>query len=153
MPSRPRPHPGLPGFRAVVLALACVALLRPAPCGAAHPEVPPEPNGTIASDTCLGCHDGVLARNVHTRDVRVFPSLPQLPSAVERERVFGHPVGSDYARALTDRRLRLRSPFQVSERLENGRLGCVSCHDLRAQNRARLALGSRGNVCLSCHEL
>ena len=136
-----------------MLAVACVALLPPTPSRAAHPDVLPAPNGTIASDTCLGCHDGVLARSPRTRDVRVFPTLPQLPSAIERERVFGHPVGSDYARALADRRLRLRSPFQVAERLENGRLGCVSCHDLRAENPARLALTARGNLCLACHEL
>ena len=134
------------------LTFACAVVLSSGPCGAAHPDVAPVPGGVITSDTCLGCHDVVLARNPRTRDVRVFPTLPHWPSAIERERLLGHPVGSDYARSQRDRQLRLRPPFQVSERLENGRLGCVSCHDLRAENPARLALTARGTLCLACHE-
>lgn len=120
-----------------------------------HPPMPAGPSGVVSSRTCLGCHDGTIARNVLVRDVTNPLSLVAAQSVFDRERRFGHPINSDYARAQANPRARLRPVAAIDPaiRLEDGRVGCASCHDLTSPRRAYLTVTLRGSVCLSCHDL
>jgi predicted CXXCH cytochrome family protein len=139
------------------VALAGILLLWPlGPSeGASHPPVPADTSGVVTSTTCLGCHDGVIARTAGARDVRAPFPVALGGSAIERERITGHPIGTDYARATSRRVSRLLPVARLDStiRLENGRVGCMSCHDLASTARARLVRPAGGDLCLGCHDL
>jgi len=84
------------------------------------------------SMTCLGCHDGLIARDAS-----------------------GHPIGRAYdAAALDDRRLRPRAILPEAVTLEDGRVGCISCHDPASALPARLTMPNRGSaLCFACHAM
>lgn len=117
-----------------------------------HPEIGPEPSGVIRSITCLGCHDGVLASSVR---VATPAAAGHAVWSIARERRMGHPIGAEYALVQMDPRRRLRPLGDVDRalKLEDGRVGCESCHDLASPRPAKLAVTRRGSVCLSCHDL
>lgn len=84
------------------------------------------------SMTCLGCHDGLIARDVS-----------------------GHPIGRSYdAATRDDRRLRPRAILPTAVALEDGRVGCISCHDPASTLPARLTMPNRGSaLCFACHAM
>jgi predicted CXXCH cytochrome family protein len=141
----------------LVGALASILLLcAPGSSKAAsHPPVPADASGVVASSTCMECHDGVVARPARARDVRAPYPVALGGSAIERERTTGHPVGMEYSRAWVRRQTRLRPAAMLDSaiRLEHGRVGCVSCHDLDSPSRARLVRPAGGDLCLGCHDL
>ncbi|MBI2216896.1 MAG: hypothetical protein HYU51_06320 [Candidatus Rokubacteria bacterium] len=68
----------------------------------------------------------------------------------------GHPVGGSYSAASTRPELKLRpsAMLPASVRLEDGRIGCSSCHDLMSPLPARLAMSNHGSaLCFACHEM
>lgn len=140
----------LVGMVAVLLAVAP---------GSSHPSahvaVPAAAGEVTPSQVCLGCHDGTIARDVLVRDVTLPFTHAGAGSVWERERRAGHPIGSDYGRLASDRRARLRRPafLDPAIKLEDGRVGCLSCHDLGSPRRARLAVIGGGSLCLACHDL
>ena len=99
-------------------------------------------SGTLYSvrrDThsCMGCHDGTIADNI--------TSLDQ-----------SHSVGIDYRLAQIRSRGALRDPslLDAAIKLENGLVGCTSCHDQDSQLRAGLVMSNAGSrLCFSCHNL
>lgn len=121
----------------------------------AHAVVPAAAGEVTPSQVCLGCHDGTIARDVLVRDVRSPFTHAAAGSVWERERRSGHPIGSDYGRLASDRRARLRRPafLDPAIKLEHGRIGCSSCHDLDSPGRARLVITRGGSLCLACHDL
>jgi predicted CXXCH cytochrome family protein len=139
------------------VVLASILLLYPVGSseGASHPPVPADASGVVASRTCLECHDGVIARTARARDVRAPYPVALGGSAIERERITGHPVGMEYSRAWVRRETRLRPAAMLDSaiRLEHGRVGCISCHDLDSPSRARLVRPAGGDLCLGCHDL
>ena len=70
-------------------------------------------------------------------------------------RDFGHPVGVDYAYAqTTSETLKPALLLDAALRLENGKVGCVSCHDAFSRLAGQLVVDNRGSaLCLSCHRM
>ncbi len=121
---------------------------------------------------CLSCHDGVTARAPFPRAV--------VPGKPYRSRG-SHPVGMRYDIAASRQPDRYRPRAALNPRIQliDGKVSCVSCHEVRGPSRAALAaLGSDGpaahpagrdrracttsgrltvrsgtDLCLSCHDL
>ncbi len=103
------------------------------------------------SRTCLSCHDGVTATESHNPTGRNLSSQYSGPSGGN------HPIGIVYAasnRARNATPLRPASFLPESIRLPQGKVSCVSCHNLYAEGRHRLSVPVEGsNLCFACHEL
>jgi len=100
------------------------------------------------SRRCLGCHDGVNAKESrNTLGMSVVRSLDDLKTS--------HPVGVDYPDRQTQRqtgqyRQATALPHQV--RLPNGKVSCVSCHNLYSKERHLLTVPmERSALCVTCH--
>jgi predicted CXXCH cytochrome family protein len=117
--------------------------------GTAHGQSAPSRTphrSAAASLECMTCHDGVIGRDGHS------PSQGTLAgSGLD----LGHPVRVNYANAQTS------SPTLVPAALlngalslENGEVGCTSCHDAFSTLRSSLVIDNRGSaLCLSCHRM
>lgn len=109
------------------------------------------PTGLLDAQSrqCLSCHDGVNAgESVNGPGGRGH--APLIGQGGE------HPVGVIYrgGRADRGRRLRAASRLPRTVRLPNGRLSCVSCHDLYARDRHRLTVPIEGSaLCFTCHDM
>jgi len=124
--------------------------------GRAH--IPAEVNrstagGLVDADSrrCMACHDGVSAAELNNPT----PGSAQPPSIGDSRH--SHPVGVVYPRApRPGDAVRLRAalllPAQV--RLADGKVSCVSCHNLYAKDPARLAVPIEGSqLCFTCHDM
>jgi predicted CXXCH cytochrome family protein len=119
----------------------------------AHVDREPKRSGGLGaldseSRRCLGCHDGISAAD-----------------SVNSSRVGGgghyglatgdHPVGIPYRRPGTARGntpLRPQQLLPASIRLPDGRVSCVSCHNLYAKRRNLLTVPiEESKLCFSCH--
>ncbi|PYQ90091.1 MAG: hypothetical protein DMG02_12460 [Acidobacteria bacterium] len=119
--------------------------------GAAHRARPLEsPNrlsrSPAASLDCQACHDGVIGEGGH------WPTQGEIARS---GRDLGHPVGIDYPnaqiRSATLTALPLLNP---AVGLENGTVGCTSCHDALSRVPKQLVIDNRGSaLCLACHRL
>ena len=103
---------------------------------------------------CLGCHDGTIAPNIISQDLRTIWGNfgGEMPKGFCLER--GHPVGIDYQTALLRSKGRLKQPslFDAAVRLENGQVSCTSCHDPNSQLPKKLVMQNSGSrLCFSCH--
>ena len=100
---------------------------------------------------CLGCHDGVSAPD----STNTTPWNPGKGFTGDRGR--SHPVGVPYSRRasrLGGARLRPASLLPREIRLPGGTVGCLSCHNLYARDRHRLAVPIKGSaLCFSCHDM
>lgn len=68
----------------------------------------------------------------------------------------GHPIGVNYLEAMIRSRGRLRPPSSIDPaiKLENGYVGCTTCHDPTSQRRARLVINNeRDQLCVACHDM
>lgn len=127
----------------------------------AGPALPFDNYGNIASEMlrgsrfCLTCHDGTIGRNILSQDFSQrgnFQGDTPGDFCVDR----GHPVGVDYLPASLKSRGRLKHPslLDPAVKLENGQVGCTSCHDSNSQLRAKLVMSNSGSrLCFSCHNL
>ncbi len=105
---------------------------------------------------CLGCHDGTLASNVVSQDLNAFSGAFQGTTASISSTDRGHPVGIDYRLAQLKSRGRLREPSSIDPavKLENGQVGCTTCHDPNSPLRGKLVISNTGSrLCFSCHNL
>jgi predicted CXXCH cytochrome family protein len=87
---------------------------------------------SLISHDCEGCHDGVIAP-----DIRL-----------------NHPIGIDYRWAQLRSRGKLKDITQLGSSivLEDGRIGCLSCHSPESNIRGKLAVSNAGSrLCFSCH--
>lgn len=137
----------------IALTIA-VPLWAPAHSRAAeHPPVPG--SASMTSEQCVECHNGNVALAVRTRDARAGFVLAADDSAIARERRSGHPTGVDYDQAQARPGSRLRPPAALDPaiRLEDGKVGCPTCHDLRSSRSASLVTPARGGLCAGCHDL
>jgi predicted CXXCH cytochrome family protein len=94
------------------------------------------------STECLSCHDGTLSK---TPQVEVTQGVWQHGSGQE-----SHPIGVEYPRS---------GDFQYPEslpgeiRLFDGKVGCLSCHEMYSKENNKLALNNnRSRLCFSCHK-
>lgn len=99
------------------------------------------------SRTCLGCHDGTLAKDV----------------GIGREGSFNshgatHPVGITYSRRGAAGsggygELRPASALDGRIRLFNQQVGCGSCHSPYSSEESLVVINNyRSRLCLSCHQ-
>lgn len=97
-----------------------------------------ERSAPAAPDTavCLSCHDGALA------------------SAASVHGPQSHPIGVDYALA------RLKSPERFNDiaargdiRLEDGKIGCLSCHAIHMSSGGSNRRTVIESSCETCHRL
>ena len=98
------------------------------------------------SINCLGCHDGSLA----------VDSGGNIAGGVWRhggpDIGNSHPVGSLYSEAARKIRLRPAEMLPDTVQLPDGKLGCLSCHNMYARNKYLLAIENvRSRLCLTCH--
>lgn len=99
----------------------------------------------VTSTVCLSCHDGSLAGAA--RDYAPESSWGQtgLPSA-------SHPIGMPYAAAAARKPNEYRSPFDTGVTLEDGRVGCGSCHvGHRGDREPAGPAGIAKGMCQNCH--
>ncbi len=104
------------------------------------------------SRRCLSCHDGVIAGDSSGRH------------GAGRTRAIGanngadHPVGVVYGRLRPGEgppaRLRHQGTLPKQIRLPEGKVSCVSCHDLYSRTPAHLTVTNEGSaLCIACHAL
>ncbi len=103
-----------------------------------------------ASSSCLSCHDGVNASEAGHKWLRSAGGSLGDPGR-------NHPVGMPYVRRETDqRRLPLRHVMLLPRevRLPDGKVSCVSCHNLYNVERHHLSVPIEGSrLCLTCHDM
>lgn len=103
-----------------------------------HDGVKVEADGPVRD--CLSCHDGALADAVSSCSVRCDFST-------------GHSLMKDYPPRGKEA---LYSPAAVVTakgiKLVNGKVTCISCHNLRNPSRNHLVMDNTGSkLCLTCH--
>jgi len=104
---------------------------------------------------CLGCHDGVTARDVYSSAHAVSVAGQLANSRLGAAGLRSHPVGVRYPAASED-----YEPLAAVEAtgllLPGGRIQCTSCHDAHNTNRHRGMLrvsNERSRLCLTCHRI
>jgi len=90
-------------------------------------------------DSCIVCHDGLVAENVSYCTVNCDFStshsiLKHYPP--EGKRASYAPVAEVRAKGI---------------KFLHGKVTCISCHDLKKQNRFHLILDEKGRLCGICH--
>ena len=102
------------------------------------------------SRRCLGCHDGVNAPDAVNNHGGVAGS-----SVGWSDRLRRHPVGVHYGTVRhrkSGAALRPESVLPDRVRLPEGKLSCVSCHDLYAAEPKLLSVpAEESRLCLTCH--
>ncbi len=103
-----------------------------------HRGVKADPSGS--AQHCLSCHDGALASHAATCTVQCgFSSShsilkPYPPTAKERE----------FAP--------LQSILRKGIKLENQKVTCISCHDIRGSGKYLLVIDNKNSaLCRACH--
>lgn len=113
-------------------------------------------NMTRNTRFCLTCHDGTMATNIFgqyfgaARDSFRGETPSNFCSTVS------HPVGIDYRLAQLNSGGKLRDPLLLDPlvKLENGLVGCTSCHDSNSGLTAKLVMPNTGSrLCFACHDL
>lgn len=101
--------------------------------------------GAIIADdgnpvNCIICHDGQIASPAHFCTVECGFTAP-------------HSILKDYPpRSLQDAYAPLEALKERGIRLFNGKVSCVSCHDLNRDDTYHLIMdNSRSALCLTCH--
>jgi len=103
------------------------------------------------SRRCLQCHDGVTAAE------SLNPTTSHGAGNSYAERGRNHPVGIAYRPGQPGRRTSLLRPAALlpsQVRLPEGKVSCVSCHDLYARQSGLLTVPIEGSqLCFACHEM
>jgi predicted CXXCH cytochrome family protein len=105
--------------------------------------------GAAISHSCLECHDGVSASDAghETTDGR--------SGGFVGDRSRNHPVGVHYPPSGTrgvEVPLRPASLLPKSIRLPDGKVSCVSCHDVYGRGEHKLTVPIEGSrLCMTCH--
>lgn len=112
----------------------------------AHPEgkLTERPGGSLVdtfSVECLSCHDGTISKE---------PQVQVKGGMWQHGIGMSHPIGVDYPRS-EDFAYPESLPKEV--RLFDGKVGCLSCHEIYAKEKNMLVMNNRGSrLCLSCHK-
>ncbi len=127
-------------FSSVSFVILPVALLAAAPAIAeqvGHHGYTVEEKGT--TESCLSCHDGSIGRNV-------------MVCTVKCDYRTSHPIEKRYP--PSGKVAYFASLAQVTARgvrIVNGKVTCISCHDLKKQTAHHLVLDENGRNCEICH--
>lgn len=106
----------------------------------------PRPLGVDGfSVNCLACHDGNTATG---GEVRIYEHKGN--NAVGSS----HPIGTDYAQATFRRKGLMRiDRLDQGIILIDGKMGCLSCHDMLNPVLSHLTVQNDGSaLCLMCHQ-
>lgn len=96
----------------------------------------------VISAGCMACHDGTLGKGGNVK-------LHGENSAISGS----HPVGTDYNN-ISYRKSGYRNIHNVrtSIKFVDGRLGCLSCHDLQNKEKSHLVASMESSkLCFECH--
>ena len=93
------------------------------------------------SEKCISCHSGDIAEAIHY--------------TLNGEKSMGgsHPIGGNY-RISYARSRDLKYPDDIDSRIKffEGKMGCVSCHDIFNLKKMKLVVSNEGsNLCFKCH--
>lgn len=93
---------------------------------------------------CITCHDGTLAGSIHYKVSSESSSIGTINGS--------HPVGTDYTRYISKREYVPSYDLPRNMILMNGKISCVTCHDMLSRNQAYLVVDmTSSNLCFSCH--
>ena len=97
---------------------------------------------------CILCHDGM---NAKYHEIRVSSGQRQPISLVNV--LSSHPVGMPYgAAAYENAKLRHMTALNESIALVDGRVGCLSCHNMLNPEPKHLSVSNENSeLCLQCH--
>ena len=110
-------------------------------------------SGSIDAQTraCMSCHDGASASESNN------PTPETMGRSYAGDRRRDHPVGMDYRPEKFvdgDVPLRPRATLPAEVQLPEGKVSCVSCHNIYADTDYMLTVPVRGSkLCLTCHDL
>ncbi len=103
----------------------------------------------FVSAVCISCHDGMVSANVH------FKVWDRNDRGATMNG--SHPIGQNYEE-IQLHNYRMFAPVdkvQATLKLVNGRVSCVTCHDVFNPNNTdnlKLAVDNRGSkLCFTCH--
>ena len=101
---------------------------------------------------CLSCHDGVSATETHGG-----VAWSGFGAGMMGDRQGSHSVGTAYGQKGLSRRgvaLKPANTLPPEVRLPEGKVSCVSCHNLfeRSENHLSVPI-ERSALCFSCHEM
>jgi len=124
-----------------VAALDVLAVMATAQARAemvSHHTVTVEANGL--ADVCISCHDGKTAKHVSFCTVKCDYSS-------------SHVVFKIYPQAGKAARYAPAAALQAKGiKLEDGKVTCISCHDLRKPGRYHLVMdNTKSRLCFVCH--
>lgn len=97
-----------------------------------------EQNGTTTD--CIACHDGSIAKNVSVCTVKCGFND-------------SHSVFKDYPpRGKEGSYVPVNSLQEKGIQLVNGKVACISCHDLKKTGKYRLVIDNeKSRLCFACH--
>ena len=104
---------------------------------------------------CLGCHDGVTAKDVYTSTHAISVTSQLANSRLGVTGLRSHPLGNIYPTNSPD----YHSASEVEAAglpLPDGRIQCTTCHDAHNTDRHKGMLNvtnERSRICLICHRL
>lgn len=98
---------------------------------------------------CMSCHDGM---NAKYHDVRIRNGEREGSMSLQTV-LASHPIGMHYGSAAYENRsLRDQRLLNSSMTMVDGRVGCLSCHNLLNPEKNHLAVdNSSSGLCLECH--
>lgn len=92
---------------------------------------------------CLSCHDGVVSKMTD-----VAPRAGDFRHSIG----LSHPIGIEYPIVSVRQDFVNISALPSSIKLFDGKVGCLSCHNLYGGKKNFLVMENRGSaLCLSCH--
>lgn len=93
------------------------------------------------SAECLSCHDGTISK---------APQVEVRQGAWQHGIGMSHPVGVEYPRSGD---FTYPGSLPASVRLFDGRIGCLSCHEIYSAEKNMLVMNNKGSrLCLTCHK-
>ena len=101
------------------------------------------------SAECLSCHDGSVAR----LSVIGVGSWSHAEGFTNSD-TGTHPIGVDYEDVYMNSPGEFRPPSMLDSRIKlvDGKVGCVSCHNLYSDTPMKLVMSNRqSRLCLECH--
>jgi predicted CXXCH cytochrome family protein len=100
------------------------------------------------SDVCLGCHSPSRGGQSEFLEVSLTNAPPQFHAEAT------HPFGIEVPLGSNAGVIRIRDPLDPKIRLIDGKIECLTCHDLTETAKdALVRFDSKYDLCLGCHQM